>query len=106
MKLGLLLCAVLCAGGLFLVSCGNKTQGNAPPVTFDWDKGAIEADAKVAGYPKDMQDTYNNILKAKCTQCHPLSRALWAPYYDEQVWSKIITKMSNRPGTQVGADEV
>lgn len=107
MKRIYLLATLLLVGAFWLTSC-KKTQAPklAAPVSFDWDKGPIEIDAQVAKYPKEYQATYNNIVKAKCTQCHPLSRSLWAPYYDEATWNKVVSKMANRPGSQVTTDEV
>jgi hypothetical protein len=95
------------AGSFLFVSCGKKqTTQTAGPVTFDWDKGPTEIDAQVAKYPKQQQDTYNNIIKVKCIQCHSLARVLWAPYYDNATLTKIVTKMGNRPGSQVTNDEI
>lgn len=107
MKWVLVVMASFIAGSLFFISC-SKSQAPpaAGPVTFDWDKGPADIDVAVAKYPKDQQAVYNDVIKAKCTQCHPLGRVLWAPYYDEATWTKIVTKMANRPGSQVGNDDV
>lgn len=100
--------AVLFLGSvLFFVSCSKK---EAPPVsiapTFDWDGGPAEIDKAVASYPKEMQQTYNAVFKAKCSQCHTLARSLNAPYEDEATWTKVVTKMSNRPGSSVTSNEI
>lgn len=103
MKWGFFLAAMFLAGSLVFVSCSNKP--NAPQkVSFDWDKGPVDVD--VVKYPKDLQETYNSVFKAKCSACHSLARALWAPYYDEALWNKIVSKMANRPGSQVTLDDV
>jgi len=90
---------------LLFSSCAPK-QTAAPPAsmtapTFDWDKGPAEINAAVSHYPKPMQATYSKIFKAKCSMCHTLSRSIWAPYYDEALWKKIVGKMSTRPGSEV-----
>ncbi len=106
MKWSLLLSALFFGGALFFVSCSKAPPPAQGPVSFDWDKGPIEIDAAVAKYPKDMQKDYNDVFKAKCTQCHPLSRAIWAPYTDEATWTKIVNRMATRPGSQVSTEEV
>ena len=90
--------------GLILSSC-RKLEPT--PVTFDWDNGPTEIDAAtLAKYPPDIQATYNNVVKAKCVQCHKLSRSIWAPYYDQALWGTVINKMANRPGSQVETKDV
>lgn len=105
MKYAMLFITLFLSGSLLFVACSKKTAPPAAgPVSFDWDKGPSDID--VSKYPKDMQATYTNVIKAKCTQCHTLARVLWAPYTDEATWTKIVTKMANRPGSQVGTDDV
>lgn len=94
------------AGGLLLSSCGGGSKP-AGPVTFDWDKADVtSAEAAIAKYPQQYQDTYNQIVKVKCTACHPVARVLYAPYYDSDTWTKIVNKMQSRPGSQVTAADV
>lgn len=101
--------AVLCLGFvLFLASCSKK-EAPAPvssDPTFDWDAGPADIDQAVKAYPKDIQATYNTVFKVKCNQCHTLARSINAPYYDEATWTKIVTKMSTRPGSPVTSGEI
>jgi len=115
MKWTLLFITVFFAGALAFVSCSKSSQapstgttpanGMSGTVSFDWDKGPTNIDAEVAKYPKDLQTTYNTIVKVKCSQCHPVARALWAPYYDQATWTKIINKMAHRAGSPVTDEE-
>jgi len=106
MKRIYLLATLLLVGAFWFTSCKKSPPPQTAPVSFDWDKGPIEIDAQVAKYPKEYQTTYNNLIKAKCTQCHPLSRSLWAPYYDEATWKGVVSKMANRAGSQVTTGDV
>lgn len=113
MKLALWLVGIFFAGALLFISCKRKPPEVGPGsvssaggvVSFDWDRGPNQIDDAVKAYPSDMQATYNNVFKMKCSQCHPLARAIWAPYDDEALWKKIVTKMANRPGSAVTAEE-
>jgi hypothetical protein len=106
MKKFIFLCACVLALGFLFVSC-SKSSAPSGPVTFDWDKGPVDTvEAEIAKYPKEYQDTYNNIIKTKCTACHSIARVLWAPYFDDDTWQKIVNKMANRPGSQVTQDDI
>lgn len=67
------------------------------PLPFDKGPSLID----ISGYPKDMQDIYNNVFTKKCSKCHTIARPINAPYALPDEWNRYIKKMMKKPGSGI-----
>lgn len=70
----------------------------------DWDPRDDGPDKMdVSGYPAEQQRNYD-VVAAKCTKCHPLSRTVNS-HFSGQEWKRYMKKMIRRPNSGVNEEQ-
>jgi len=86
----------------FLLRGGQGRAGEEEPADTnafaEQDAGLDTID--VSGYPEEMQEKYE-VVKEKCTHCHPLARVINSKYAMADEWKRYIKRMRRKPGAKI-----
>lgn len=67
-----------------------------------WDLGPDTVD--ISGYPLDIQ-SYFEVFKEKCGNCHSIARPLNAPFATPEEWNTYVNKMMRKPGAGINKEQ-
>ncbi len=67
-----------------------------------WDLGPDTID--ISSYPPDIQ-SYFEVFKQKCGNCHTIARPLNSPYATPEEWNTYVNKMMRKPGAGINKEQ-